>query len=60
MTKQPIMIRVVVVCPVTGCYRVRWVPATSAGLTTDNPVELAPGLPLHTPIQSDRRIPQVL
>ena len=26
MTKQPIMIRVVVVCPVTGCYSVRWVP----------------------------------
>ena len=24
MTKQPIMIRVVVVCPVTGCYRVVW------------------------------------
>jgi len=26
MTKQPIMIRVVVVCPVTGCYRVVWQP----------------------------------
>ena len=26
MTKQPIMIRVVVVCPVTGVYSVRWVP----------------------------------
>ena len=26
MTKQPIMIRVVAVCPVTGCYSVRWVP----------------------------------
>jgi hypothetical protein len=26
MTKQPIMIRVVVVCPVTGCYRVQLVP----------------------------------
>jgi len=24
MTKQPIMIRVVVVCPVTGCYRVEY------------------------------------
>jgi hypothetical protein len=26
MTKQPIMIRVVVVCQVTGGYSVRWVP----------------------------------
>ena len=26
MTKQPIMIRTVVVCPVTGVYRVTWVP----------------------------------
>ena len=30
MTKQPIMIRVVVVCSVTGVYRVRWVPMTHA------------------------------
>ena len=30
MTKQPIMIRVVVVCPVTGCYSVRWVPLNEA------------------------------
>lgn len=26
MTKQLIMIRTVVVCPVTGVYRVQWVP----------------------------------
>ena len=26
MTKQPIIIRVVVVCRVTGCYRVVWQP----------------------------------
>ena len=30
MTKQPIMIRTIVVCPVTGCYRVVWQPLNEA------------------------------
>ena len=34
MTKQPIMIRVVVVCPVTGVYRVTWVPLCAPTLET--------------------------
>ncbi len=35
MTKQPIMIRVVVVCQVTGAYSVRWVPMTAQRLYPD-------------------------
>jgi hypothetical protein len=40
MTKQPIMIRVVVVCPVTGCYRVVWQPLRIPPLYPDPVLDL--------------------
>ena len=45
MTKQPIMIRVVVVCPVTGCYRVEYrrLDPSAQGLVSMTAEQLAAG-----------------
>ena len=40
MIKQPIMIRVIVVCQVTGCYRVVWQPVRIPPLYPDPVLDL--------------------